>query len=233
MRLHSLEVTAFGPFAGTETVDFDALAVGGVFLFTGSTGAGKTSLLDAVCFALYGQVPGARARPRAACAATTPPTGSRPEVVLEADAARPADADHPVTRLGAPEAPRLRHRRCAGRGAPRRAHRDRVEHALDPARRGRRPGRAPPRPAAAAVLPGRPAAPGSVRRLPARGRREPSRPAGEPLRHRALHRGGALAGRPAPGVVPGPRRRRPAPRPGSGPDRRGVRAGPARGRVRR
>ena len=58
MRLHRLEVTAFGPFAGTETVDFDALADAGLFLFTGPTGAGKTSVLDAVCFALYGQVPG-------------------------------------------------------------------------------------------------------------------------------------------------------------------------------
>lgn len=60
MRLHRLEVTAFGPFAGTERVDFDALAGGGLFLFTGATGAGKTSVLDAVCFGLYGDVPGAR-----------------------------------------------------------------------------------------------------------------------------------------------------------------------------
>ena len=60
MRLHRLEVTAFGPFAGTQCVDFDVLADGGLFLFTGATGAGKTSILDAVCFALYGDVPGAR-----------------------------------------------------------------------------------------------------------------------------------------------------------------------------
>ena len=60
MRLHRLEVTAFGPFAATESVDFDALATSGLFLFTGATGAGKTSILDAVCFALYGHVPGAR-----------------------------------------------------------------------------------------------------------------------------------------------------------------------------
>jgi exonuclease SbcC len=64
MRLHRLEVTAFGPFAGTETVDFDALADAGLFLFTGPTGAGKTSVLDAVCFALYGQLPGSRAGSR-------------------------------------------------------------------------------------------------------------------------------------------------------------------------
>ncbi|GGO83915.1 AAA family ATPase [Wenjunlia tyrosinilytica] len=60
MRLHRLEVTAFGPFAGTERIDFDALATGGLFLLHGPTGAGKTSILDAVCFALYGSVPGAR-----------------------------------------------------------------------------------------------------------------------------------------------------------------------------
>jgi len=60
MLLHTLEVTAFGPFAGTERVDFDELGSSGLFLLTGSTGAGKTSLLDAVCFALFGRVPGAR-----------------------------------------------------------------------------------------------------------------------------------------------------------------------------
>ena len=60
MRLHHLSVTAFGPFAGTEQVDFDELADAGLFLLTGPTGAGKSSLLDAVCFALYGVVPGAR-----------------------------------------------------------------------------------------------------------------------------------------------------------------------------
>ncbi len=66
MRLHRLSMTAFGPFAGTETVDFDQLAAGGLFLLHGPTGAGKTSVLDAVCYALYGQLPGARSggRPR-------------------------------------------------------------------------------------------------------------------------------------------------------------------------
>ncbi|MFH9348792.1 AAA family ATPase [Kitasatospora sp. NPDC017646] len=60
MRLHKLTVTAFGPFAGSETVDFDALAAGGLFLLRGATGAGKSSVLDAVCFALYGETPNAR-----------------------------------------------------------------------------------------------------------------------------------------------------------------------------
>ncbi|MBB4664929.1 AAA family ATPase [Conexibacter arvalis] len=62
MRLHRLRVTAFQAFAGSEQVDFDALGSAGLFLLHGDTGAGKTTLLDAVCFALYGEVPGARAR---------------------------------------------------------------------------------------------------------------------------------------------------------------------------
>ncbi|WP_320672334.1 SMC family ATPase [Patulibacter defluvii] len=60
MRLHRLEIEGFGPFGGHEQVDFDALASGGLFLLSGPTGAGKTSVLDAVCFALFGEVPGAR-----------------------------------------------------------------------------------------------------------------------------------------------------------------------------
>ncbi len=60
MRFHRLEVTAFGPFPDTVEVDFDELNEAGIFLLTGPTGAGKSSLLDAICFALYGVVPGAR-----------------------------------------------------------------------------------------------------------------------------------------------------------------------------
>ena len=77
MRLHRLEVTAFGPFADTTTVDFDALSAAGLFLLSGATGAGKTSVLDAVCFALYGAVPGERNDARRLrsdqAAADTPP----------------------------------------------------------------------------------------------------------------------------------------------------------------
>ncbi|QIK76472.1 AAA family ATPase [Nocardioides piscis] len=60
MRLHSLDITAFGPFAETVSIDFDALSGSGLFLLSGPTGAGKSSILDAVCFALYGDVPGDR-----------------------------------------------------------------------------------------------------------------------------------------------------------------------------
>ena len=93
MRIHRLEISAFGPFAGTEHIDFDRLSAHGLFLLNGPTGAGKTSVLDAICFALYGSVPGARqdgkrlrsdhapaaAEPRASSPSSTrtPPT-SRP-----------------------------------------------------------------------------------------------------------------------------------------------------------
>ncbi|WP_298944967.1 SMC family ATPase [uncultured Microbacterium sp.] len=57
MKLHRLDLTGFGPFRETQTVDFDAFDADGVFLITGRTGAGKSSILDGVSFALYGAVP--------------------------------------------------------------------------------------------------------------------------------------------------------------------------------
>ena len=58
MRLHRLRVAAFGPYATEQLVDFDRLAHGGLFLLEGPTGAGKTTILDAVTFALYGGLAG-------------------------------------------------------------------------------------------------------------------------------------------------------------------------------
>ncbi|MFN5194301.1 MAG: AAA family ATPase, partial [Cyanobacteriota bacterium] len=60
MKPHQLVIEAFGPFVETTTIDFDALGEEGLFLIHGSTGAGKTFLLDALCFALYGEVSGER-----------------------------------------------------------------------------------------------------------------------------------------------------------------------------
>ncbi len=83
MRLHRLEVEAFGPFAEPVAVDFDQLCEAGLFLLSGPTGAGKTSVLDAVCFALYGDVPGDRAdAKRLRCDRAEP--GAAPRVELEA-----------------------------------------------------------------------------------------------------------------------------------------------------
>ena len=61
MREVELEVEAFGPYPGSEVVDFTDLSAAGLFLIYGRTGSGKTSLLDALCFALFGEVPGTRA----------------------------------------------------------------------------------------------------------------------------------------------------------------------------
>ncbi len=82
MRPLKLEIEAFGPYPGAEVVDFGPLHGSGIFLIHGRTGAGKTSLLDALCFALYGEVPGARAgltRLRSDHAAA----GAVPRVALE------------------------------------------------------------------------------------------------------------------------------------------------------
>lgn len=82
MRLHHLTLSAFGPYPGEVEVDFDALGEAGLFLLHGDTGVGKTSLLDAVAFALYGTVPGARGQAkRLRCDAAEP--HARTVVTLE------------------------------------------------------------------------------------------------------------------------------------------------------
>ncbi|MGA5169567.1 AAA family ATPase [Streptomyces lavendulocolor] len=83
MRLHRLDITAFGPFGTTQTVDFDTLSRAGLFLLHGPTGAGKTSVLDAVCYALYGAVPGARQSPGTSLRSDHAPVGTYTEVVLD------------------------------------------------------------------------------------------------------------------------------------------------------
>ncbi|SCK58843.1 AAA family ATPase [Streptomyces sp. WMMB 322] len=83
MRLHRLTVTAFGPFGGTQHVDFDELSAAGLFLLHGPTGAGKTSVLDAVCFALYGTVPGVRQQPGGTLRSDHAAPGTLTEVVLD------------------------------------------------------------------------------------------------------------------------------------------------------
>ena len=56
MRLHSLRLTAIGPFASEQVISFDDLTRGGLFLLEGPTGAGKSTILDAITFGLYGGI---------------------------------------------------------------------------------------------------------------------------------------------------------------------------------
>ena len=56
MHLRTMTLQALGPFAGTHTVDFAELGASGLYLLEGPTGAGKSTLIDAVVFALYGKV---------------------------------------------------------------------------------------------------------------------------------------------------------------------------------
>ena len=57
MRINRLTIAGFGPYKTAQHIDFDAFADDGIFLITGNTGAGKSSILDAICFALYASVP--------------------------------------------------------------------------------------------------------------------------------------------------------------------------------
>ncbi len=54
MKPKFLEIQAFGPYVGKQTVDFDSLGKKGIFLIKGNTGSGKTTIFDAMTFALYG-----------------------------------------------------------------------------------------------------------------------------------------------------------------------------------
>lgn len=106
MRLHALELTGFGPFRETQRVDFDAFGDDGVFLISGRTGTGKSSILDGVCFALYGTVPryeGGDKRLRSDHSFLTDPTEVRLEFTI-GDArwrvTRAPDYDRPAKRGG-------------------------------------------------------------------------------------------------------------------------------------
>ena len=137
VRLHRLELEGFGPFRERQIVDFDAFAADGIFLIAGRTGAGKSSVLDGVCFALYGGVPrydGVEKRLRSDHCAPDDPTsvtvefsaaGRRWRVTRSPEYERPEAARRGPDDRAAPRAARRARRRRVGRprGAARRRRR--------------------------------------------------------------------------------------------------------------
>jgi exonuclease SbcC len=104
MKPLNLTLQAFGPFANREHIDFTQLGSNPLFLINGPTGAGKSSILDAICFALYGQTTGAERDPtQMRCDHADPSLLT--EVILEFQL---GETGYRVRRIPAQERPKAR-----------------------------------------------------------------------------------------------------------------------------
>ena len=192
MRPIRLEIRGFTAFREPQVVDFEGLDL---FAITGPTGSGKSSILDALTFVLYGRAERVGDSVRQLVSQGQP----RAAVVLEFEVGGGALPGRPERDRGREDED------------PRRAVRSDDRVRLAPGRRRRRPGprgrrddRAARRARLRRVHPGGPPAPGSVRRVPGRRREDPPEDPGRPARPRPVRadRGeGRRAG-------PEPRRRR-------------------------
>lgn len=82
MIFHRLEFEAFMAYPKREVIDFDALNEAGIFLLNGSTGSGKTTVLDAICYALYG-MPSSERDIGSLYSTHVPPGKIKPHIFLE------------------------------------------------------------------------------------------------------------------------------------------------------
>ncbi|QXC55754.1 SMC family ATPase [Vibrio mimicus] len=113
MRPIMLTLQAFGPFAGREVIDFTELGDAPLFLINGATGAGKSSILDAICYALYGETTGSeRTGDQMRCDFADPDTLT--EVCFEFEL---GGAHYQITRQPDQEIPKKR-----GEGMTKKAH---------------------------------------------------------------------------------------------------------------
>ena len=76
MKPLKLKMGAFGSYANEEVLDFSELGGNGLYLITGETGSGKTTIFDAISYALFGKASG-NARIVIKCSEATMPKGER------------------------------------------------------------------------------------------------------------------------------------------------------------
>lgn len=104
MKPIELTLNAFGPYASRQHIDFEKLGEHGVFLITGPTGSGKTTIFDAIKFALYGTASG-NERESTTFASQFAPLGETPLVELVFEQ---ASHTYKITRIPSHERPKRR-----------------------------------------------------------------------------------------------------------------------------